>query len=172
MPSLDRRELAAIFAGGTAGALLRAGLAEAMGGGAPHWPWPTFIVNIAGTFALGYFVTRLQERPSLEPDGTVGLLGFLMLKQGVGLLGAVEERWGRKRRGAPPIKFNPAAGRSEVVLGIVGRGIEHPAVAVALDEDEESRTPGALEAMQRFGHPARPAGGFGQLLRVRGVLLG
>ena len=66
MPSLDRRELAAIFAGGTVGALLRAGLAEAMGAGAPHWPWPTFIVNIAGTFALGYFVTRLQERLPLS----------------------------------------------------------------------------------------------------------
>ena len=66
MPSLDRRELAAIFAGGAIGALLRAGLAEALGGGAPQWPWSTFIVNIAGAFALGYFVTRLQERLPLS----------------------------------------------------------------------------------------------------------
>jgi CrcB protein len=66
MPALDRRELAAIFAGGAIGALLRAGLAQAMGGGAPSWPWPTFIVNVAGAFALGYFATRLQERLPLS----------------------------------------------------------------------------------------------------------
>jgi CrcB protein len=66
MPALDRRELAAIFAGGAIGALLRAGLAQTMGGGAPSWPWPTFIVNVAGAFALGYFATRLQERLPLS----------------------------------------------------------------------------------------------------------
>ena len=62
----DRRELAAVFAGGAAGALLRAGMAEALGGGAPAWPWATFLVNVAGAFALGYFVTRLQERLPLS----------------------------------------------------------------------------------------------------------
>lgn len=66
MPLLDRRELAAIFAGGAIGALVRAGLAEALGGGAPDWPWATFVVNVAGAFALGYFVTRLQERLPLS----------------------------------------------------------------------------------------------------------
>jgi CrcB protein len=36
----------------------------------PHtsaqWPWATFIVNIVGAFALGYFTTRLQERLPLS----------------------------------------------------------------------------------------------------------
>ena len=27
-----------------------------------HWPWATFIVNIAGAFILGWVSTRLQER--------------------------------------------------------------------------------------------------------------
>lgn len=58
----DRRELAAIFAGGFAGAVARAELGEAL----PHhpgaWPWATFLVNVAGAFLLGWFVTRLQER--------------------------------------------------------------------------------------------------------------
>jgi CrcB protein len=58
----DRRELAAIFLGGALGSLLRAGLVESFGDGAPGWPWPTFAVNVAGAFLLGYFVTRLQER--------------------------------------------------------------------------------------------------------------
>jgi CrcB protein len=64
--SLDRRELAAIFAGGFAGAVARAELAEALPTHPGGWPWATFIVNIAGAFALGYFTTRLQERLPLS----------------------------------------------------------------------------------------------------------
>ena len=26
------------------------------------WPWTIFAINISGSFALGYFATRLQER--------------------------------------------------------------------------------------------------------------
>ena len=65
-PSSDRRELAAIFVGGAIGAVARAELVEAL---PPHpggWPWATFIVNVAGTFLLGYFATRLQERLPLS----------------------------------------------------------------------------------------------------------
>jgi CrcB protein len=62
----DRRELAAIFLGGSVGALVRAGLVEAVGAGAPAWPWVTFGVNLIGAFLLGYFVTRLQERLPLS----------------------------------------------------------------------------------------------------------
>jgi len=58
----DPRELAAIFAGGCVGALARAGLVEAFPVQRGHWPWVTLLVNLAGTLALGFFVTRLQER--------------------------------------------------------------------------------------------------------------
>jgi fluoride exporter len=60
--TVDRRELAAIFAGGAIGALARAGLVQAFPGRAGSWPWATFIANVAGAFLLGYFATRLQER--------------------------------------------------------------------------------------------------------------
>lgn len=62
----DGRELAAIFAGGCAGAILRAAVAEGLPHDAASWPWATFAVNIAGAFLLGYFVTRLQERLPLS----------------------------------------------------------------------------------------------------------
>jgi fluoride exporter len=65
-PRSDRREIAAIFAGGAAGTLLRAALAEAFPHAATSWPWPTFAVNIAAALLLGYFVTRLQERLPLS----------------------------------------------------------------------------------------------------------
>jgi CrcB protein len=64
---VDRhRELTAIFLGGAIGALVRAGLVEAIGDGAPAWPWVTFAVNVAGCLLLGYFITRLQERLPLS----------------------------------------------------------------------------------------------------------
>ena len=70
-----------MFAGGCAGAVARALLGE----GLPHepggWPWATLIVNVAGAFALGWLVTRLQERvpPSLyrRPLLGTGLCGAL-----------------------------------------------------------------------------------------------
>jgi fluoride exporter len=61
-PTHDKRELAAILAGGIIGALARTGLAEAAPHNARSWPWATFAVNILGAFLLGYFATRLQER--------------------------------------------------------------------------------------------------------------
>ena len=62
---VDGRELAAIFAGGFVGAVIRAGVADALPIG-HDWPWATFVVNLAGAFALGYFTTRLQERLPLS----------------------------------------------------------------------------------------------------------
>jgi CrcB protein len=62
LSSLDRRELAAIFAGGFVGTIARAALAQSLAEPPDRWPWATFIVNIVGAFLLGFFVTRLQER--------------------------------------------------------------------------------------------------------------
>jgi fluoride exporter len=56
----------AIFAGGAVGALLRVALLQTGAGAAPGWPWVTFSVNVLGTFLLGYFATRLQERLPLS----------------------------------------------------------------------------------------------------------
>jgi CrcB protein len=66
LPRADRREVAAIFAGGALGTLARAALAEGFPHAATAWPWPTFAVNVVAAFLLGYFVTRLQERLPLS----------------------------------------------------------------------------------------------------------
>jgi len=77
----DRRMIAAVFAGGAVGTLLRAGLSVAFPFPASHWPWPTFVVNVVGAFLLGYFATRLQERLPLSsyrrPALGTGLCGGL-----------------------------------------------------------------------------------------------
>jgi len=62
VPDLEQRELAAIFLGGAAGALLRVWLGVEFAGAAGSWPWVTFAINVTGCFALGYLATRLQER--------------------------------------------------------------------------------------------------------------
>ena len=59
----DRRTVAAVFAGGAVGTLARALLSTAFPITPPHWPWPTFAVNMVGAFLLGWIVTRLP------PDG-------------------------------------------------------------------------------------------------------
>lgn len=79
--AFDRRGLAAIFAGGFAGALARAGLVETFPHAADAWPWPTLVANLLGAFALGYFATRLAERLPLSayrrPLLATGLCGAL-----------------------------------------------------------------------------------------------
>ena len=62
MRRFDRRELAAIFAGGAIGAVARVWLSQRYVQGDASWPWTIFAINISGSFALGYFATRLQER--------------------------------------------------------------------------------------------------------------
>jgi len=62
----DRREVAAVFAGGFVGTITRAELVDALPVRNGHWPWATFAVNLAGAFLLGYFTTRLQERLPLS----------------------------------------------------------------------------------------------------------
>jgi CrcB protein len=78
---VDGRELAAIFAGGCVGAVLRALVGEALPHAPGTWPWATLLVNVAGAFILGVLVTRLQERlpPSAyrRPLLGTGLCGAL-----------------------------------------------------------------------------------------------
>jgi fluoride exporter len=79
--TVDGRELAAVFAGGLAGALARALLVEWIPHGAAQWPWATFAANVVGAFLLGHFATRLQERLPLSayrrPLLGTGLCGAL-----------------------------------------------------------------------------------------------
>lgn len=81
MLSLDGRELAAIFAGGALGTVVRAIVGTVFAPDPTAWPWPTFAVNIIGAFLLGYFTTRLLERLPLSsyrrPMLGTGLCGGL-----------------------------------------------------------------------------------------------
>jgi fluoride exporter len=74
------RLLAAIYAGGVLGALMRVGLAEATPHGPGGWPWGTFAANMAGALLLGYFIARLRDHPEdslAHPFLTTGVCGTL-----------------------------------------------------------------------------------------------
>lgn len=81
MPQTDPRELAAIFAGGFAGAVARYAVTRALPYTPGTWPWGTFAVNLVGAALLGWAVTRLQERLPLSayrrPLIGTGLCGAL-----------------------------------------------------------------------------------------------
>lgn len=71
--------LAAVAAGGMIGASARFELAEALPTRAGHFPWATFVTNVAGSFLLGFLLIVLLERfpPTrlLRPFLTSGILG-------------------------------------------------------------------------------------------------
>jgi fluoride exporter len=61
-PRVDGPEMAAIFAGGTLGAIGRGALGQALAIAPGSWPWATFAVNMLAAGLLGYWVTRLGVR--------------------------------------------------------------------------------------------------------------
>lgn len=74
------RKLTAIFVGGAIGALIRVGLSEVFPHSVDAWPWPTFLVNIAGTFLIGYLFAAFRD-PSPgqihHPFLAIGICGTL-----------------------------------------------------------------------------------------------
>lgn len=59
--SAARLRTTSVLVGGAAGALARAGVAEALPQHGAQWPWSTFTVNMAGTLLLAWLTTRLAE---------------------------------------------------------------------------------------------------------------
>jgi fluoride exporter len=59
----DLRKLAAIYAGGVVGALVRVGLAQAASTDPGQWPWATFVANMLGALLLGYFFALFRDHP-------------------------------------------------------------------------------------------------------------
>lgn len=80
-PPPDATEVVAVFAGGVAGALARAGLAHTWTHAPGQWPWATFLVNVAGAFVLGAVAAAFRRGP-----GRAGVPRALL---GTGVCGAL-----------------------------------------------------------------------------------
>ena len=59
----DRRQLAAIFLGGAAGALVRVWLGTALPAG-QGWPWTTLAINVSGSVVLAAVAGWLAAHPA------------------------------------------------------------------------------------------------------------
>lgn len=71
------RELAAVFAGGAAGALARTGLAEAWPAAPGAIPWATLLANVAGCLVLGAVLVRTADGSARRGLLGAGLCGGL-----------------------------------------------------------------------------------------------
>lgn len=75
----DRGLLAVIAAGGAIGSVGRYAVGLALPHGVGGFPWPTFVVNVTGSFAMGVLVvwvlTMTDPHPWLRPFLGVGVLG-------------------------------------------------------------------------------------------------
>ncbi|MDR0626429.1 MAG: CrcB family protein [Bifidobacteriaceae bacterium] len=71
------QQFALVAAGGAAGTLARWGLSVAAYPGSAAWPWVTFAINLAGSFALGFLYGWTTRRGDVR----------WRLLLGVGLLG-------------------------------------------------------------------------------------
>ena len=70
----------ALSAGGFAGSVARYGLSKLGAAGAADFPWATLLINLSGSFVLGFFLTLVNERyPGLRLEWRLflapGLLG-------------------------------------------------------------------------------------------------
>lgn len=75
-----KRKLAAIYAGGVLGALIRVGLTQAFPHAASSWPWPTFAVNMIGALLIGYFFASFRDHAPEQlhhPFFATGICGTL-----------------------------------------------------------------------------------------------
>ena len=69
------REAFFVMIGGGTGALARLTLARALFVAAVQNPWPTALINIVGSFALGLIIVACRERPGLLLLLGAGLCG-------------------------------------------------------------------------------------------------
>jgi CrcB protein len=73
------RTVLAVAAAGAIGALARWGVSSWIGQRFPDFPWGTLLVNVSGSFLLGFLFVVLTERttgtPALRVALTTGLMG-------------------------------------------------------------------------------------------------
>lgn len=63
------RNILLVGAGGFLGAVLRYGITVLLFNAGPRdFPLATFLINVTGAFALGFFMTFAAERAHLEPE--------------------------------------------------------------------------------------------------------
>lgn len=140
---LDRRELAAIFAGGFVGTVARAWIADAWAHDPASWPWATFAVNVAGAALVGWLATRFAER--LPPSA------YRLPLLGAGLCGALTTFSTMQLELLTMLD----AGHWGLALGYVTASVAAGLVAVAVATSLARRAGGGTGGSRAAAVPAR-----------------
>ena len=96
----DATLLALVWAGGTIGTLIRYLVETAIPPAAGGFPSATFLINVSGSFALGFLLEFLARR---GPDS--GRRRRIRLTLGTGVLGGYTTYTGPTRCGAPWVSW-------------------------------------------------------------------
>lgn len=125
MADPNPRELMAVFAGGVAGTLARAGMVEAFSHEAAAWPWATLVVNVAGAFALGLLAARFHDRPPPHEH--------LMALLGTGVCGALTTFSAMQLELVQMLEADRVAMAAAYAVVSIGTGLLAIAVATRLE---------------------------------------
>ena len=121
MPELPLR-IAAIAVGGSLGTLARYGVDRALAPGGPGFPWPTLVVNVAGSLILGLVVTLAAERwePNrfVRPFAVIGFCGGFTTFSTMMVEIAQHGQHGRVGTAAAYLAASLVAGPAAVVIGM------------------------------------------------------
>ena len=130
----------AVFAGGLAGTGLRLAIDLALPHAADAFPWSTLIVNLAGTFALGWLAGGLWTRPStptwLKAGVGSGVIGsFTTLSAVMGSL-AILAREGQTASAFVYLGVSLVAGLGLAAAGLkVGSSLAHRPMPTEVTDD-------------------------------------
>ena len=177
-----------MFAGGIAGALARAVVAEALPHDPGQWPWATLLVNVAGAFVLGLVAARGFRRAligqgfcgALTTFSTFQLELLQMLDAGRDGL-ALAYAGGEPRRGPGRRRAGTAGGMSAgtwIGIGLLGGlgAVARVVLGAAVDARARSAFPWGTLAVNVTGAFALGAlvgaglGGDGYALAATGFL--
>ena len=136
-PRIERARLVAIASGGALGTLARYGVNQLGARGVLVFPWPTFAVNVTGSFVLGVVVTLLVERwpPTryVRPFAAIGFCGGFTTFSTIVVQTAQLGQHGQLALAALALLGTTVAGLGAAFLGIAAargsfldRGPRHP----------------------------------------------
>jgi CrcB protein len=112
----------AIAAGGSLGTLARYGVERTLVVSGRSFPWPTFTVNVAGSFLLGVMVTLVVERwpPTrfVRPFAAIGFCGGFTTFSTMVVEAAVRGQHGQVGLATGYLVASMVAGVVAVVLGM------------------------------------------------------
>jgi fluoride exporter len=119
--------LCAVGLGGALGTLARYGVSRSLAGDSTGFPWPTFAVNVVGSFVLGLLITVLVERrpPTrfLRAFAAVGFCGGFTTFSTMVVEAAQRGQHGRAGLAAVYLAVSLVAGLLAAAAGIgLGRG--------------------------------------------------